>query len=88
MSTEPLSPRPPSSLRELESLRIARKAEKRPSPLVPVAVAMGAKYHFRQDLISKVIPAAHGCAALVGVAMKAGYRHTFETTNESVRIKF
>ena len=29
-----------------------------------------------------------GFAALVGIAIKAGYRHAFETTNESVRIKF
>jgi len=27
-------------------------------------------------------------ARLVGVAMKAGYRHAFETTNELVRIRF
>ncbi|MBV8139517.1 MAG: efflux RND transporter periplasmic adaptor subunit [Deltaproteobacteria bacterium] len=40
MSTEPSSPRPSSSIRELESLRIARKAEKRPGRLVPVLVAL------------------------------------------------
>ncbi|HTR62360.1 MAG TPA: efflux RND transporter periplasmic adaptor subunit [Candidatus Binataceae bacterium] len=40
VSTDPSSPRPPSSLRELESLRIARKAEKRPSRLVPAAIAL------------------------------------------------
>jgi RND family efflux transporter MFP subunit len=40
MSTEPSSPRPPSSIRELESLRIARKAEKRPSRLVPIVIAL------------------------------------------------
>ena len=40
MSTEPSSPRPPSSIRELESLRIARKAEKRPGRLVPVLVGL------------------------------------------------
>jgi RND family efflux transporter MFP subunit len=40
MSTETSSPRPPSSIRELESLRIARKAEKRPSRLLPVAIAL------------------------------------------------
>jgi hypothetical protein len=27
-------------------------------------------------------------AALVGIAMKAGYRHASETTNEFVRIEF
>ncbi|MGO9453583.1 MAG: efflux RND transporter periplasmic adaptor subunit [Candidatus Binataceae bacterium] len=40
MSTEPSSPRPPSSIRELESLRIARKAEKRPSRLVPAVIVL------------------------------------------------
>lgn len=40
MSTESSSPRPPSSIRELESLRIARKAEKRPSRLVPVLIGL------------------------------------------------
>jgi len=29
-----------------------------------------------------------GTAPLVGVAMKAGYRQTSDTTNESVRIRF
>ena len=42
MSTEPSSPRPPSSIRELESLRIARKADKRRSPLIPAAIAIAA----------------------------------------------
>ncbi|MGO9607393.1 MAG: efflux RND transporter periplasmic adaptor subunit [Candidatus Binataceae bacterium] len=40
MSTEPSSPRPPSSIRELESLRIARKAEKRPTRLVPAVIIL------------------------------------------------
>src|SRR5208282_2234014 len=40
MSTEPSSPRPPSSIRELESLRIARKAEKRPSRLIPAVIVL------------------------------------------------
>ena len=31
---------------------------------------------------------ATGTAPLVGIAMKAGYRQAFETTNEFVRIKF
>jgi len=31
---------------------------------------------------------ATGTAPLVGIAMKAGYRHAFETTNGFVRIKF
>jgi hypothetical protein len=31
---------------------------------------------------------ATGTAALVGIAMTAGYRQTFETTNEFVWIKF
>jgi hypothetical protein len=33
-------------------------------------------------------PGATVTAPLVGIAMKAGYRQAFETTNESVRIKF
>jgi hypothetical protein len=40
VSTDPSSPRPPTSLRELESLRIARKAEKRPNRLVPAAIGL------------------------------------------------
>ncbi len=40
MSTEPSSPRPPSSIRELESLRIARKAEKRPSRFIPAIIVL------------------------------------------------
>jgi len=31
---------------------------------------------------------ASGSAALVGIAIKAGYRHEFDTTDESVPIKF
>jgi hypothetical protein len=31
---------------------------------------------------------ATGTAPLVGIAMKAGYRQAFETTNEFARIKF
>src|SRR5579885_3223552 len=40
MSTEPSSPRPPSSIRELESLRIARKADQRQSRLIPAAIVL------------------------------------------------
>jgi RND family efflux transporter MFP subunit len=40
MSTEPSSPRPQSSLRELESLRIARKPETPPSRATPTIIAL------------------------------------------------